>query len=365
MDTSMTSKNFFRPGNIITTAGTMILIMQLAMPARLLLGQASTHAGNTGGDANSGGITITNVNAIAVDQANIKWFITDTGLLSFDGNNWKLHGEQEALPDQGLKDVTFVNEPVGAELWIASPEGATVARLPMEGQETAITLSADNTPMPSSDVISIAAGKDSIRWIGTAKGISALCRDRWLTPAYDLHYPDVMFGIYPITSMATNHEGDTLYVGTAGAGVARVYRDDVDGISGASVYAIWGPIMLPSDDIRSVFIAPDGSKWFGTTDGIARHTGNNTLDHWTVYTTEDGLIDNFVQAICGDSQGHIWFGTKNGISVFDGSSWRSYTTEDGLVSNNILSLASDREGVIWIGTDVGINACREGVFTAY
>ena len=108
-----------------------------------------------------------------------------------------------------------------------------------------------------------------------------------------------------------------------------------------------------------------GYLWFGTTDGIARHTGNNTLDNWTVYTTKDGLIDNFVQAICGDSDGHIWFGTKNGISVFDGSSWRSYTMENGLVSNNILSLARDREGVIWIGTDVGINAFRDGVFVTF
>lgn len=355
MDTSMTSKNLFGTGNKLTVTGIMILMILLAVPASLLHGQASSGEG----------ISIKNVNAVAVDQDNIKWFSTDTGIVSFDGENWKLHGMEEALPDQGLKDVTFVDDPAGAELWIASPRGATVARLPMKGQTTAMTLSTENTPMPSSDVVSIAAGKDSIRWIGTDKGISALCRDKWLTPAYDLHYPDVMFGIYPITSMATNQEGDTLFVGTAGAGVARVYRDDVDGISGASVYAIWGPIMLPSDDIRSVFIAADGTKWFGTTDGIARHTGNNTLDNWTVYTTKDGLIDNFVQAICGDSDGHIWFGTKNGISVFDGSSWRSYTMENGLVSNNILSLARDREGVIWIGTDVGINAFRDGVFVTF
>ncbi len=184
-------------------------------------------------------------------------------------------------------------------------------------------------------------------------------------PFYDLHYPERLFKVFPITSMATNLQGDTLYVGTAGAGVARVFRDNLDGISGASVYAQWGPIDLPSDNIQSMFIAPDGTKWFGTKKGIAKHTGNNTLDNWTVYTTDDGLVNDFVQAITGDMNGRIWFGTKAGVSVFDGTTWISYTTEDGLASNNILSLATDQDGIVWIGTDVGIISYGDEKFTNY
>jgi ligand-binding sensor domain-containing protein len=264
-----------------------------------------------------------------------------------------------------LNGIAFVDDPAGPELWIASSNGATIVRLPMEDTADVQTLDPENSPMASKDVVSIAAGKDSTRWIATNKGISARYHERWLTPAYDLHYPDVMFGIYPITSMATNEAGDTLYVGTAGAGVARIYKDQVDGISGASVYAIWGPINLPSDNIQSVYIAPDGTQWFGTTDGIARHTGNNTLDKWTVFTTEDGLVDNFVQAIISDMDGNIWFGTKGGISVFDGSAWVAYTTDNGLASNNVLSLAMDLEGIIWIGTDTGISSYEKGKFITH
>ena len=170
---------------------------------------------------------------------------------------------------------------------------------------------------------------------------------------------------YPITSMATNLKGDSLYVGMEGVGVARVYRDEVDGISGASVYAQWGPIDLPSDYILSIYIAPDGTKWFGTEEGVARHTGNNTLDNWTVFTTDDGLVDNFIQAISGDKKGNIWFGTLAGISVFTGSSWISYTTDNGLASNNILSMATDKNGVIWIGTDLGISSFENEKFISY
>jgi ligand-binding sensor domain-containing protein len=310
-------------------------------------------------------IHVKNVNAISIDRENTKWFSTDAGIVSFNGENWILHDRQQGLPKEDLKSLMHVAGSEGSELWIASPGGATVARLPIDEQTDAHTYTPDNSPLMSPQVLGIAAGKDSIRWIGTDKGVSALLMDRWLAPDYDMYYTERMFSNYPITSMATNPTGDTLFVGTAGIGVARVYRDQLDGISGASVYAQWGPIILPSDNVRSIYVAADGTKWFGTEAGVARHTGNNTLDNWTVYTTEDGLVDNFVQAICEDKNGNIWFGTPAGISVFDGSAWTSYTTDKGLVSNNILSLAADQNGVVWIGTDAGIGSFANNKFETY
>ena len=365
MDTCNEISNLFKPVNLLTFPTIMMIAVLCSIFAQPSNGQATVESPKAGGDAIKIGISVMNVRAVVVDHDNTKWFSTDTGVVSFDGMDWKLYHGNEQLPDRDLYGITFVDDPSGPELWVASDLGATIARLPIDDLTAIKTLSPDNAPIASNDVVSIAAGKDSTRWIGTNKGISALHNGRWLTPAYDLHYPDVMFGIYPITSMATNDAGDTLYVGTAGAGVARIYRDQLDGISGASVYAIWGPIILPSDNIQSVYIAPDGTQWFGTTDGIARHTGDKTLENWTVYTVENGLAHNFVQAICGDGQGNIWFGTKGGLTVFDGASWISYTTENGLPSNHILSLAMDRDGILWIGTDVGITAFKDKQFINY
>ena len=341
-------KNIFRSGHPLIAA--IIIVMGLiSMPENPVIGQ----------------ISVKNVNSIIVDNDNIKWFSTDVGIVSFDGNNWNLHDDNENLPKQDLKGLAFVANPEGAELWIASPDGATVTGLPIDNQTDANTYNPENTPILSKEVLGIAAGKASIRWIGTDKGVSALSNNKWLSPDYDGFYTERMFTEYPITSMATNLKGDTLYAGTEGIGIMRVYRDEVDGISGASVYAQWGPIDLPSDYILCVYIAPDGTKWFGTEEGVARHTGNNTLDNWTAFYTDDGLIDNFVQAICGDKKGNIWFGTSAGISVFTGSSWISYTTDNGLVSNNILSLATDNNGVIWIGTDAGISSFENEKFINY
>ena len=327
--------------------------------------QEAPDSTNSFEDSGIEGLSVTNVSSIYVCRDNIKWFITDQGMLSYDGAEWKIYEGYTNLPLQDLKGLTCLVDTGGAILWIASAHGATVVRQPIDSLTDAHTLNPENSDILSENVIDVVSGKNSILWIGTDIGVSALRNETWLTPDYQMHYTKNMFRDFPITSMATNTEGDSLYVGTAGAGIARVYRDELDGISGASVYAEWGPIIMPSDHILSVYIASDGVKWFGTDKGIASHFGNETLDNWMAYTMEDGLIDNYVQAICGDAQGNIWFGTSAGISVYNGNTWISYTVEDGLASNHILSLGMDNDGIVWIGSDVGITSYEDGEFVNY
>ena len=300
-----------------------------------------------------------------VDKDNIKWFLTEVGIVSFDGEKWNLCNKNNKVPTENVKDLAYNFYSPAPEMMIASPNGATIANLPLDDNTNTINYNTENTTILSNNVFRVLAGKNNIRWFGTDKGVSAFRNNKWLTNSYDEVYPGIIFKEYPITSMATSPGGDTLYVGTEGAGIARIYHDDVDGISGASVYAQWGPIILPSDKIYSILIASDGTKWFGTEEGLARHTGNNTLDNWTVYTTAEGLVNNFVQAIAQDGKGKIWLGTKGGVSVFDGTVWTSIKMEDGLVSNNVLSIAVDKNNVVWLGTDNGLMSYNNGEFVSY
>lgn len=320
---------------------------------------------DNGSIANDIGVEVKIFLAAVVDNNNIKWFLTERGIVSYDNKKWTLHVKNKKVGTQDLKDFALEANPHGQELWIASPKGATVASLPIDARTGATTYHTENTPILSNNVIQVAVGKSPMRWFGTDKGISAFRNDLWLKPDYLDLYPEDMFRDFPITSMAANQNGDTLYAGTNGAGVIRILRNDVDGISGASVYAKWGPILLPSDNVYSVFISSDNTQWFGTDKGIARHTGNNTLENWTVFNTNDGLIDNFVQVIAADNFGNIWAGTKNGVSVFDGSVWFPLTKDDGLPSNNVLSIAADKDGVVWIGTDNGVSSYNLGALTNY
>lgn len=311
------------------------------------------------------GTSVKTFQAAVVDSNNNKWFLTEIGVVSYNGEKWMLHNKNRKVTTQDLKGFAYEINPNGHELWIASPKGVTVAALPIDGRTGATTYHTENTTILSNNVLQVAIGKSPMRWFGTDKGVSAFRNDKWLTPSYDELYPADLFQEYRITAMATDTGGDSLYVGTEGAGIARVFRTDVDAISGASVYAQWGPILLPSDKIYSIFIASDGTQWFGTDKGVARHAGSNTLKNWTVFNTGNGLTDNFVQSVTADHSGHVWIGTKGGVSVFDGSAWVSFTKDNGLNSNNILCIVVDKTGVVWLGTDDGVTSYENGKFTSY
>lgn len=300
-----------------------------------------------------------------IGDNNVIWFLTEAGIVSFDGAKWTLHNKNRKVTATDMKDVVYDFSSYGPELWIASPMGATVASTPVDARSGATTYYLDNSKITSENVLAIAVGEKEMRWFGTDKGVSAFKSKKWLTNNYNRKYPEGTFKDFPITAMATSVDGDTLYAGTMGGGVVRVFRNDVDAISGASEYAQWGPILMPSDNVYSVYVSPDGTQWFGTDKGVAKHIGFNTLEGWTVYDTETGLADNTVQAISSDTKGNLYFGTKNGLSVFDGTTWTTNRIENGLISNNILSIVIDKNNVVWIGTDNGVTCIKSGKFINY
>lgn len=73
--------------------------------------------------------------------------------------------------------------------------------------------------------------------------------------------------------------------------------------------------------------------------------------------SSDGLSANNVKSIVHDKLGFMWFGTKNGLNRYDGSSLRVYECYDNekhCGNNNIGALYEDEDSVLWIGTDRGI-----------
>jgi ligand-binding sensor domain-containing protein len=307
------------------------------------------------------GLTAKKFYSSTIDDKNSVWFLTESGIVSYDGVKWSLHNKNSNIAASGLKSLKYD----GSELLVATSKGATVASLPVDAGSAVATYFPDNSKILSENVLAIAAGKKDLRWFGTDKGISAIRSKKWLTNAYVNNYPDALFKDYTITSMTTSLDGDSLYIGTTGGGVLRVFRNEVDAVSGASEYAAWGPILMPSDTVYSVHVAADGTQWFGTKQGVAKHEGFKTLEGWTIFTTAEGLADNLVQAVSSDSKGKIYFGTKNGLSVLDGTKWTTLKAENGLAGNNILTISVDKTDCVWIGTDNGATSIKNGKITSY
>lgn len=84
---------------------------------------------------------------------------------------------------------------------------------------------------------------------------------------------------------------------------------------------------------------------------------------------ENGLSQSNVKAILQDSYGFMWFGTKNGLNRFDGTSIVQMDCDDyaaGTGNHNISALFEDKERCLWVGTDRGVYRYNpaSGLFTA-
>ena len=69
----------------------------------------------------------------------------------------------------------------------------------------------------------------------------------------------------------------------------------------------------------------------------------------------NGLSQNSVNCIFQDKKGFMWFGTKDGLSRYDGLSFRIYNNENSNLGRNFITvLYEDSKGNIWVGTDGGL-----------
>jgi len=108
---------------------------------------------------------------------------------------------------------------------------------------------------------------------------------------------------------------------------------------------------------RSSVLAIDASKdgeflWVGTAGGLEQRLADGQLVR--VFTTLDGLPDNFIFALASDTAGGLWVGTeKGGLAYRDNNgNWQIFNTDNSdLPDNKVLTIIVDDEGGLWIGTD--------------
>src|SRR5438445_80618 len=73
-----------------------------------------------------------------------------------------------------------------------------------------------------------------------------------------------------------------------------------------------------------------------------------------LFTTDDGLVRNWVTHIRHDRLGRLWFCTVEGLSVFDGERFTNYTVADGLPNRLVYDFLDAGDGRFWIVTAAGL-----------
>jgi signal transduction histidine kinase/CheY-like chemotaxis protein/ligand-binding sensor domain-containing protein len=85
-----------------------------------------------------------------------------------------------------------------------------------------------------------------------------------------------------------------------------------------------------------------------------------------LWLTQDGLPQNSIPTIVQTRDRHLWIGTHQGLTRFDGMQFTTFPTQDipALTKSQILSLGEDHDGVLWVGTiGSGVILYKHGRFT--
>ena len=76
-------------------------------------------------------------------------------------------------------------------------------------------------------------------------------------------------------------------------------------------------------------------------------------------TVKDGLAESTVKVIFEDKQGFIYFGTENGLDIYDGYQFYNYHSksfdDESMLGNKVSSIYEDKIGMIWVGTELGMS----------
>lgn len=237
---------------------------------------------------------------------------------------------------------------------------------------------------PTGAITALALVGDGTLWIGSATGELCLF-DPTAVTCQAFFTPEALASQSGITGLAVDSL-QRVYVATARAGVrlydgkvwrtisapdeiilsnhVRTFAQDGDGFlwlaTDVGLYQInpandrivqfftSANTPYPVEEIVTLFPAPAGGLWVGGK-GVGYFDGAR----WITYTTANGLASDHIQVIAGDAQARIWFGTDQGLSIWNGETFFTLTRADQLPSDNILSLLADAE-TMWIGSDAGL-----------
>jgi len=248
------------------------------------------------------------------------WFGTLSGVSKYDGKNFKPIDNAHPLMNKDIMDILEDGE---GNLWFAIPEGVikydkkTVPKsFPIE----------DDLEMFTAKMFMDSSGN---LWVGSDAGVYKL-QDGGKSLEYENELPN-----NPVTCILEH--GGNIWFGLDGGGV---WRDDQ-------------PVAtLLSDCIKVALKDSEGNLWLGTDKGVMKCDSSpiNGSPRFQAITEADGLISNNVRSFFFDSEENLWFGTDEGVSKYDGENFQNIPLKDYLTLGYINTILEDSEGDMWFIT---------------
>jgi ligand-binding sensor domain-containing protein/serine phosphatase RsbU (regulator of sigma subunit) len=316
------------------------------------------------------------VQAITQDHTGFIWLGTDEGLVRFDGINTAIFKIKDSLADNSI--TAFANDTLG-QLWIGHKNGTITIKQNNElfkpfkpdeglGDKEISEICCDkngtiwfstlgegvyyyknkrlynlNTDDGLSDnfCYTIEIDQNNNVWIGTDAGISIYSStdNSFQVISMKDGLPDNI-----VKQIVFSKSGDC-WIGMEEAGICRIELNTKKCI----LFSDW-----TFGSISSLTFADSTHLWIGSKNGLIDVNTEEKELTYTLYTTEEGIIENDVQSVFTDQEGNVWAGTKNGVSIWTGSLFTFLFENHSPSYKNVYSQIIDKNNNIWFCNDNGL-----------
>ena len=305
------------------------------------------------------GLTDNLVLSILEDRDKNVWLGTQAGVSLFDGNSMKQFTAKEGFD---LQDILSILQDSKGNLWFGTYKGA----VRFDGKY--LSFFDEAAGLCNNEVLSIFEDREKNIWFGTFDGISKYDGKNFT------NFKEGQGLICTKIKTIFQDKAGVLWLGTYGGGLSKMVNNSFlpiaqeDGLGNPYVNAIW------QDQNDNFWIATDG--------GIYHYDGQS----FTQISVLNGLSNNYVLAMCQEKNGDFWFGTRFGLNKLPFSAnqavlssikldsvdeestyfWQ-YSYDDGFLGlgvNRGKTLLETSDGRIWVGTNDRLTVFNPSSFGA-
>lgn len=277
------------------------------------------------------------VHAISQTPDGYLWIGTETGLIRFDGFNFR------AVP---LPIVPSPNTPVlglttdGDGNLLIQLQGAAVLRLRNEEFETVAT---GGAPSPSQVTAMWRDEKGQVLMSDLSVGTLRL-RNQQIDDLAPASVP----GSAPVISIAGTPDGK-IWLGTLNSGLFYFDQGQATNVG------------LPHKKVNCLLAIKAEDVWVGTDQGVFRWNGSRFIH--VELPASLGVVQ--VLTLLRDRDANIWIGTDRGLLRLNAGGTSLSGEKDLRKEGGINALFEDREGNLWVGGTRGLERIRDGAFLTY
>ncbi len=302
---------------------------------------------------NTSSISNSDILAIMEDSDGFIWVGTYNGLNRYDPEKDSFVRYFHSNNENALSNNTVwcITEVANGDIWIGTSNGLSIYHKDSDSFTTLYAGDAD-TALPSNYILSIAESNNGRIWVGTSKGF---CKVTKKGSAPDISFKSLSpksFSAAPFVQVISVCDENRLCIGTKNMGLLQF-----DLIS--ERFLIESP--LGNDqDVRAITIDTDGVLWAGTADGLTLFDRQGNIQKLTNNPNEDSsLSHNYIKSLFTDQKGSVWVGSYyGGVDIWDESNsnfvnFGEFSEKVRLGHKVVSSIVVDAQKNRYFGTEGG------------